>query len=122
VLSSSGFKLGSGYWLLVLFVARNPYLCNIKPSITSMIAAMAVPTPIPALAPVEIPEWEGSGGDVAGVGALVGADETATEPAVADDIDTLLFMVWLGEVEFSVDALEGTDVCARDVGLYIGVT
>jgi len=94
VLSSSGFKLGSAYWLLVLFVMRNPRLYNKKPSIT--IAAMAVPTPIPALAPVEIPAWEGLGDDIAGVDALVGADDR--------------------------DALEGTDVCARDVGVYIGVT
>jgi hypothetical protein len=72
---------------VVLFATRDRYLCNIEPSITSRIAAMAAPTPIPALAPVESPEWESSGDDAAGV-----------------------------------DVLEGTDNCAREVGLYTGVT
>ena len=71
-----------------------------KPSITSKIAAMTAPTPIPALAPVERREWEGPGDNAAGMDVFVGADEIVTEPPLV---------------------LEGTDNCARDVGLYTGV-
>ena len=78
-------------------------MCNIEPSITSRIAATAAPTPIPALVPVESPEWEGSGDNAAGLDAFVGADEVVIEPPL-------------------VDVLEGTDNCAREVGLYTGVT
>jgi len=67
---------------------------------------MAAPTPIPALAPVESPEWEDFGDNAAGIDAFVGAGEIVTEPPLVGDID----------------ALEGTDNCARDVGLYTGVT
>jgi hypothetical protein len=67
---------------------------------------MAAPTPIPALAPVESPEWKCSGNNAVGMDAFVGADEVVTEPPLVGDID----------------ALEGTDNCARDVGLYTGVT
>jgi hypothetical protein len=83
---------------VVLFAIRDWYLCNIEPSITSRIAAMAAPTPIPALAPVESPEWEGSGDNAAGLDAFVGVDEIVTEPPLLVDIG------------------------AREVGLYIGVT
>jgi hypothetical protein len=91
---------------VVLFTTRDWYLFNIEPSITSRIAAMAAPTPIPALAPVESPEWEGPGGNAAGMDAFVGADEIVAEPLLVGDMD----------------ALEGTDNCAREVGLYTGVT
>ena len=85
---------------MVLFAARDWYLCNIEPSITSRIAAMAAPTPIPALAPVESPEWESPGDNAAGMDVFA-----AELPLVGD-----------------IDALVGADKCAREVGLYTGVT
>ena len=61
-----------------------------KPSVTSRIAAMAAPTPILALAPVESPKWEGSSDKAAGIDAFVGADEIVTELVIVWEVEVIV--------------------------------